>query len=71
MSATVIAAATAVVTAIVTGAASVMMATLPETRDVLAPIFDGNSENTIAIFSMTASLPMLAVLTVLSLAGRD
>lgn len=67
MSATVIAAAAAILTT----AATVVVATLPEARDVLSPMFEDGSENSVAVGSLVLSLPLLAVMMLLAASGRD
>lgn len=67
MSATIIAAAATAITTV----ATVVVATLPEARDLLSPLTEGGSESLIATVSVLLSLPMLAVMTVLATSGRE
>lgn len=67
MSATIVASAAAVLIPLTT----VMVAAMPEARDVLSPILEGGNEHMIVSISVLASLPLLAIMTVLAASGRD
>lgn len=57
--------------AVVTTAATVVAATLPEARDLFAPLTEGGGEYVVGTISVLASFPLLAVLTTLVVTGRD
>jgi hypothetical protein len=52
-------------------AAIVVIATLPDARALLSPLTENGNEYAIAAASIVASLPMLTVLTVLAISGRE
>lgn len=57
-------------TAAVTTAATVALATLPDAQALLSPLLDGN-EYALSTVSILASAPILAVMTVLAVSGRE
>jgi hypothetical protein len=67
MSATIIATTSAALTTV----ATLTVATLPEARDLLSPITEGGSEGLITTASILLSLPMLAIMTVAAMSGRE
>lgn len=67
MSATIAAAATAATATIGT----LIVAIMPEARDVLSPVYEGGSEYTVVASSLLLSLPALALLTILAVLGRE
>jgi len=57
-------------TAAVATATTVALATLPDVQSLLAPLIDGN-EYAVSTVSILASAPVLAVMTVLAVSGRE
>jgi hypothetical protein len=58
-------------TTVVATAATVIAATLPEARDVLSPVLEGGNEYAVAAGSLLLTLPLIGVLTVLTVLGRE
>lgn len=54
-----------------TTAATVVIATLPDAQALLSPLTESGSEYAVAAVSILASVPILAVMTVLAASGRD
>lgn len=63
-----VAAATTAATATI---ATLIVTTMPEARDVLSPVLESGNEYTMVAGSLLLSLPALALLTILAVAGRD
>lgn len=59
------------VAAAIATTATVVAATLPDAQALLSPLTEGGSEYTIAAASVLASLPMLAIMSVLATSGRE
>jgi hypothetical protein len=52
-------------------AIAVVTAALPDAQALFLPLTGGGNEYTTAAVSILASLPMLAVMTILALSGRE
>jgi hypothetical protein len=57
--------------AALTTAATVVIATIPDAQALLSPLTENGNEYAVAAASIVASFPMLAVLTVLAVSGRE
>jgi hypothetical protein len=57
--------------AALTTVAAVVIATLPDAQALLSPLTDSGNEYVVAAVSIFASLPILAVMTVLAASGRE
>jgi hypothetical protein len=57
--------------AAVATAVTVVVASLPDAQALISPLTESGNEYAIAAASVFASLPMLAVLTVLAASGRE
>lgn len=57
--------------AAMTTAATVVFASLPDAQALLSPLTDGGNEYAIATASVLASLPMLGIMAVLAVSGRE
>lgn len=57
--------------AAMTTAATVVVASLPDAQALLSPLTDGGNEYAIATASVLASLPMLGIMAVLAVSGRE
>jgi hypothetical protein len=55
----------------IAAAATVIVATLPDAQALLSPLTEGGNEYAIAAASVLASLPMLAIMSVLAISGRE
>jgi hypothetical protein len=55
----------------IAAAANVIVAALPDAQALLSPLTDGSNEYAIAAASVLASLPMLAIMSVLAISGRE
>ncbi|MBK9079757.1 MAG: hypothetical protein WBP38_11755 [Hyphomicrobium sp.] len=67
MSATLIASATAALTT----AATVIVAALPEARDLLSPLTEGGTEFATTAAALFIALPVLAVMTLIAGSAQD
>lgn len=67
MSATIIASAAAVLTT----AATVVAATLPEAQAILSPLTEGGSEYAVTAASLFFAFPVLAILTIAAGSAQD
>jgi hypothetical protein len=59
------------IAAVITTAATVVVATLPDTQALFSPLTEGGNEYAVAALSMMASLPMLGLMTLLAASGRE
>jgi hypothetical protein len=59
------------VAAVVTTAATVVVASLPDAQALLSPLTENGNEFAIAAASILASLPMLGIMAVLSVSARE
>ena len=57
--------------AALTTAATVVIATLPDAQALFSPLTDSGNEYAVAAVSFLASVPILAVMTVLAASARD
>lgn len=57
--------------AVVTTVATVVFASLPDAQALISPLTEGGNEYAVAAVSVLASLPILAVMTVLATSGRE
>jgi hypothetical protein len=57
--------------AVITTAATVVIATLPDAQALFSPLTEGGNEYAVAAVSMMASLPMLGLMAVLAATGRE
>jgi hypothetical protein len=57
--------------AALTTVATVVIATLPDVQALLSPLTDSGNEYTVAAVSIFASVPILAVMTVLAASGHE
>lgn len=57
--------------AALSAAAIVLIATLPDAQALLSPLTENGNEYAVAAASIAASFPMLTVLTVLAISGRE
>jgi hypothetical protein len=57
--------------AAITTAATVVVASLPDAQALLSPLTDSGNEYAIATASVLASLPMLGIMAVLAISGRE
>jgi lipid-binding SYLF domain-containing protein len=57
--------------AVISTAVAVVAATLPDAQSLLSPLTEGGNEYAIAAASVLASLPMLAIMSVLAISGRE
>jgi len=59
------------VAAVISTAAAVVVTTLPDAQALLSPLTEGGNEYAMAAASVLASLPMLAIMSVLAISGRE
>jgi hypothetical protein len=59
------------VAVVVTTAATVVVASLPDAQALLSPLTENGNEFAIAAASILASLPMLGIMAVLSVSARE
>jgi hypothetical protein len=57
--------------AAMTTAVTVVVASFPDAQALLSPLTDGGNEYAIATASVIASIPMLGVMAVLAVSGRE
>jgi len=57
--------------AAITTAVTVVIASLPDAQALLSPLTDGGNEYAIATASVLASLPLLGIMAVLAVSGRE
>ena len=57
--------------AAITTVATVVVASLPDAQAIFSPLTEGDNEYAIAGASILASLPMLAIMAVLSVSARE
>ncbi len=57
--------------AAMTTAVTVVVASFPDAQALLSPLTDGGNEYAIATASVLASIPMLGVMAVLAVSGRE
>ena len=55
----------------IAAAATVIVAALPDAQALLSPLTEGSNEYAIAAASVLASLPILAIMSVLPISGRE
>lgn len=56
---------------VISAAAAVVVATLSDAQALLSPLTEGGNEYAIAAASVLASLPTLAIMSVLAVSGRE